>query len=90
MNLTGVPITAQEAASYGLVSKVCLLRIVAHVLAAFFVPQDFLSYFCNSMNVSVISQIKNFVMHLYGLSCKLFFDFAPYLRNCTCCSGRQF
>ncbi len=30
MNLTGVPITAQEAASYGLVSKVCLLRIVHH------------------------------------------------------------
>jgi len=46
MNLTGVPITAQEAASYGLVSKVCLFcivpyRILPHVLAAFFAPRGF-------------------------------------------------
>jgi hypothetical protein len=40
MNLTGVPITAQEAASYGLVSKVrvcllCIVVIVQHYVEGF-------------------------------------------------------
>ncbi len=70
MNLTGVPITAQEAASYGLVSKVCLLRIVHHYAACLgcvfcsrefsFLFLQFHECFCNVANKIVF-------MHFYGL-----------------------